>query len=250
MPVAVFYFHSALNDFLPKEKQRLDICVTFKKHETVKHLLESQGVPHTEVDVILVDETAVDFNAQLIDGNRVEIFPVSKIFENAPAVHLQPEALTEPRFVADGHLGKLASYLRLLGFDVLYRGDYDDDSLAEISSTHKRILLTRDRGLLKRNLVQYGYWVRSKSPMDQVLEVLQRYALAEQAQPFSRCARCNGLLVQVEKAEVSDRLEPKTKMYYDDFKVCQNCDQIYWKGSHFKRMESQLHILLKLSKSC
>jgi uncharacterized protein with PIN domain len=151
------------------------------------------------------------------------------------------------RFVLDGHLGKLASYLRLLGFDTLYRNDYDDDELADTSSNQRRILLTRDRGLLKRNRVWFGYCIRARSPGEQVVEVLKRFDLAERAHPFSRCACCNGLLTPVEKVDVFDRLEPKTKLYYDDFRICQDCDRIYWKGSHFERMESQLQDLLKLS---
>ena len=158
--------------------------------------------------------------------------------------------MDEPCFVLDGHLGRLASHLRLLGFDALYRNDYDDDALAEISSNQDRILLTRDRGLLKRNQVRSGYCVRAKSPQEQVIEVLRRFDLAEQAHLYSRCARCNGSLIPVDKADVFDRLEQKTRLYYDDFRICQQCCQIYWKGSHFERMESQLKNLLARSGSC
>jgi len=248
MPEAKFRFYAELNDFLPTDRQQAEIDIPFNGHETVKHLLESLGVPHTEVDVILVNGASVDFNARLVDGDRVEIYPGDERLTGESYVHLQPVGLLEPVFVLDGHLGKLASYLRLLGFDALYRNDYDDNELAEISNVDERILLTRDRGLLKRKQVRQGYCIRAKSPQKQVVEVLKRFDLAERIQPFSRCARCNGCLLPVAKTDVFDRLEPKTKLYYDDFRICKYCDQIYWKGSHFRRMESQLMALVELSK--
>ena len=248
MAQAIFRFHNALNEFLSKDHKWNDIIVAFNGHETVKHLLESLGVPHTEVDIILVDGVSVDFAARLEDGCRVDVFPGSTQLENTSAIHLQQEPKGEPRFVADGHLGKLVSYLRLLGFDVLYCNDCSDEMLAELSSNQDRIMLTRDRGLLKRNQVRYGYCVMAKVPQTQVVEVLRRFNIADKARPFSRCARCNGSLIPVEKMAIFDRLEPKTKQYYNEFHVCQKCDQIYWKGSHFDRMESQLQNFLSLSR--
>lgn len=248
MPQAIFYFHNRLNEFLSNNYKQNEIYIAFKRHETVKHLIESLGVPHTEVDIILVNEVSVDFSARLEDGCRVEIFPRSTQIENPFVIHLQPETKGEPRFVADGHLGKLVSYLRLLGFDVLYSNNCEDEMLAEISSNQDRILLTRDRGLLKRNKVRYGYCVMAKAPKKQVVEVLQRFNFADKAQLFSRCTRCNGILIPVDKMEIFDRLEPKTQKHYNEFHVCQLCDQIYWKGSHFDRMESQLQTLLRLSR--
>jgi uncharacterized protein with PIN domain len=249
MPAAVFRFYAELNDFLSRDRRGMDIEVTFNGHETVKHLLESLGVPHTEVDVILLDGTSVDFGARLKDKSRVDIYPRSEMLGDLPIIRLRPDAPDDIRFILDGHLGRLASYLRLLGFDALYRNDYEDAELADISSNEGRILLTRDRGLLKRSQVQHGYCIRKKSPREQVVEVLQRLELTERARPFSRCARCNGKLIPVAKTDVFDRLEPKTKLYYDEFRICQDCDQVYWKGSHFERMESQLLDMLELSGS-
>jgi uncharacterized protein with PIN domain len=244
MPVATFHFHDELNDFLPKESRGVEITVTFDGHETIKHQVEALGVPHTEVDAVLVNGVSVNFDFQLRSEGQVDVYPTIDSLEGVPLIHLHPENLLEPRFVLDGHLGKLASYLRLLGFDTLYRNDYDDDELAEISSEENRILLTRDRGLLKRSKVQHGYCVRGKNVTKQVVEILRRYSLVERTRPFSRCARCNGLLIPASKAEVWDRLEPKTKLYYDDFRICEMCDQIYWKGSHFERMEKDIRALL------
>jgi uncharacterized protein with PIN domain/sulfur carrier protein ThiS len=248
MPHAIFHFHNELDEFLSHDNKRNEIHVSFKRHETVKHLIESLGVPHTEVDIILVNNVSVDFSARLKNEDRVEVFPGSQQVENTSIIHLQPESIGEPRFVADGHLGKLVSYLRLLGFDVLYSNNCEDEMLAEISSNQDRILLTRDRGLLMRNQVRHGYCVMAKDPKKQVDEVLRRFKIADKARPFSRCAKCNGSLLPADKMEVFDRLEPKTKKYYDEFHICQSCNQIYWKGSHFARMESQLQNMLRFSR--
>ena len=247
MPAAAFRFHADLNDFLPKENRQGDIRVSFNGHETVKHLIEALGVPHTEVDIILVNGVSVDFTHQPGRDDQVDVYP-ARAWQGASIVHLQPEFPDQPRFVLDSHLGKLASYLRLFGFDALYRNDFGDEELAEISDHEDRILLTRDRGLLKRNQVKHGYCVRGKIPREQVVEVLHRYSLEDRIEPFSRCARCNGLLTPVSKTEVYERLEPKTKLYYDDFRICRDCDQIYWKGSHYERMEKAIQELLGLAK--
>jgi uncharacterized protein with PIN domain len=249
MPVARFHFHAELNDFLPKRKQGLEISVSFESHETVKHLVEALGVPHTEVNVIIVDGMSVDFSAHLNDGNLVEVYPRLPVNNCSPIFQLQPYYMGPPRFVLDGHLGKLAVYLRLLGFDTLYRADYADDEISRISSGQNRILLTRDRGLLKRRQVRSGYYVRSLYPDEQIVEVLKRFNSVEWISLYSLCSLCNGKLVNVSKEEIIDRLEPKTQRYYDHFRICQECSQIYWRGSHYKRMESQLQKYVELADS-
>jgi uncharacterized protein with PIN domain len=242
---ATFRFYAELNDFLPQERQGVDFSVQFAGHETVKHLIESLGVPHTEVDLILINGASVGFGAQVQHGDRVSVYPVFERFEVDTISHVRPEPLEEPRFVLDNHLGKLAGYLRLLGFDSVYRNDFDDRELAEISDQQGRILLTRDRGLLKRSQVTRGYWVRATDPEEQIAEIVRRFDLASLAEPFKRCANCNGLLRPVPKAEVYHRLEPKTKLYYHEFRICQQCGQIYWKGSHFERIESFLQDVIQ-----
>ncbi len=237
MPQATFRFYAELNDFLPRNQQKVDFVYQFGGHETVKHIIESLGVPHTEVDLILVNGESVDFGSKMRDQDRVSVYPVFESLNIEQVSQVRPKPLREPRFVLDNHLGKLAGYLRHLGFDTLYRNDFDDPELAEISSERGRILLTRDRGLLKRSLVTHGYCVRSKHPRKQIKEVMDRFDLVSLAAPFSRCARCNGLLHPVPKAEVFDRLESKTKLYFDEFRICEDCEQIYWKGSHFYLMK-------------
>jgi uncharacterized protein with PIN domain len=248
MPQAFFRFYEALNDLLPKDKQRVKFQVNFSDHETVKHIIESLGIPHTEVSAILVNGVSVDFSTRLKHWDKVEVYPGSETPRDTPIIHLQPSFSAEARFILDGHLGKLASNLRLLGFDTLYQNDIDDDKLAEISEAESRILLTRDRGLLKRSNVKFGYCIRAKSPKEQTIEVLRRYKLGDKIRLFARCSRCNGMLNPVSKSEICDRLEPKTQLYFDEFQICGGCAQIYWKGSHFKQLKMQLQQMIDLSK--
>jgi uncharacterized protein with PIN domain len=174
----------------------------------------------------------------------VSVYPVFEAFDITPLARLRPRVLRTPRFVLDAHLGTLARYLRLLGFDALYRNDYDDAELAAISANEHRILLTRDRGLLKRRIVTHGIFVRDDNPRAQIRDIVSRLDLGGLIRPLSRCTRCNGVLAPVEKAEIADRLEPKTRRYYDRFLRCAECGQIYWKGSHFARLEKTLEDLL------
>jgi len=241
MPQAIFRFYAELNDFLPPDVRRGSFPVTFNGHESVKHILETLGVPHTEVDLILVNGESVGFNRQIAEGDRVSIFPVFESLDISRLTEVRPEPLRELKFVLDNHLGKLAGYLRLLGFDTRYQNDYQDPRLAEISQEEDRILLTRDRGLLKRKVVTHGYCVRADNPQDQIIEILRRFDLAQLVQPYTRCARCNGYLRSAEKKDVIHHLEPLTKKYYDEFMQCENCGQVYWRGSHFEDLNEFLH---------
>jgi hypothetical protein len=171
------------------------------------------------------------------DGDRISVYPVFESIDITPLVRVRPQPLREPRFVLDTHLGQLAAYLRMLGFDTVYRNDCADEELAHLSSSEGRILLTRDRGLLKRAVVTHGYCVRETNPRKRLVEVLRRFDLFGAILPFRRCIRCNGLLQPVSKQAISHRLPPKTRQYYDEFRVCEGCEQIYWKGSHYQRMQ-------------
>lgn len=230
-------FHSELNDFLVPEHRKRRIPVTLNNHPAVKDTIESLGVPHTQVDVILVNGNSVTFAYQLRTGDQVDVYPFNRSPGGKHLIHLQPALSQEPKFVLDTHLGKLASYLRMLGFDTLYRNDFGDDDLAEISGHEDRYLLTRDRGLLKRNIVSRGYHLGSTNPREQLSEVVQRFELIELIRPFRRCIACNGILSRVEKAAIQERLAPNTRRYYDDFFICNQCSNIYWKGSHYQRMQ-------------
>ena len=233
---ATFRFYAELNDFLPAAKKMVSFDYPFELSRSVKDMIEAAGVPHTEVDLILADGESVDFSHLVQDGERVSVYPVFESIDIAPIVRVRPKPLRQTRFVLDTHLGKLAIYLRMMGFDALYRNDYQDEALARVSCDERRILLTRDRELLKRNAVTHGHCLRTTDPRKQLVEVLKRFDLSKSAAPFQRCLRCNGLLQPVPKEVVSDRLQPKTRRYYDQFSICPNCDRVYWKGSHYQRM--------------
>jgi hypothetical protein len=235
-----------LNDLLPADKRQVTFAQPFKDRVTVKHLIESLGVPHAEVDLILVDGRPVDFAHIVENGQRISVYPVFESLDVADVNRLRPRPLRVSRFVLDTHLGQLASYLRLLGFDTLYRNDYEDPELARISHEQGRILLTKDRGLLKRKIVSHGYVVRESDPAEQLVEVVERFDLRGQFEPFKRCLRCNGLIEAVDKAAVVDRLPANTRRYYDEFRQCPDCGRVYWKGSHYQRMRGFLRETLGL----
>jgi len=237
MSKANFRFYAELNYFLPPSKKEVTFTHSFKDHPSIKDMIESLGVPHPEVDLILVNGESVDFSYLVQDGDQINVYPISQSPDIIPIVSVRPQPLAFPRFVLDIHLGKLATSLRMLGFDTLYRNDYGDEELADISSTQKRILLTRDRGLLMRSIVTYGYYVRSTNPQQQIVEVLQRFNLFNLVAPFQRCIRCNGLVELVAKATIIDQLPPKVQQEVDKFHRCIDCNQIYWKGSHVEKMQ-------------
>jgi hypothetical protein len=203
---------------------------------TVKDRIESLGVPHTEVDLILVNGQAADFAYRVQDGDRVSVYPVFEAFDIAGLTRLRPEPLREPRFVLDTHLGKLAAYLRLMGFDTLYRNCWTDEQLAQVSRDERRILLTRDVGLLKRGAVTHGYFMRETDARRQLGEVVRRFDLGRLAKPFSRCLRCNARLEPVAKEDVLAQLPAQTAALYEEFRRCADCGRVYWKGGHYRRM--------------
>jgi uncharacterized protein with PIN domain len=244
MNTARFRFHAELNDLFSADGQMTERTLTFNSGQTVKHLVESLGVPHTEVQFARLNGRSIPFSYQARDGDVIDLFPIS-IPPEVGDILLQPTQISEPRFVVDNHLGKLAAYLRMLGLDTLYRNDYQDEELAQISGEQDRILLTRDLRLLMRKSVQNGYWVRSLEPAEQFFEVVRRYHLKQYVRPFQRCLRCNALLQPVSKEAILPRLEPLTRLYFDDFRICPNCGQIYWKGSHFERMEKLIAEIMK-----
>ena len=238
MKQAYFRFYSDLNYFLPPEKRDVLFAHKIYEHASIKDTIEAIGVPHPEVDVIVVNDQAVDFSYNVQPDDVVAVYPLFMSFEVEPTVRVGPPSLKEARFVLDTHLGRLASYLRSLGFDVLYRNDYEDAELARISSAESRILLTRDLGLLKYSIVTYGYFVREIKPEQQVVELLRRFDLVGMIQPFKRCARCNGFLHPVEKELINHRLPVQIREKYDEFQICDTCEQIYWRGSHVQRIEA------------
>lgn len=231
-----FRFYEELNDFLPPALRKRSFQHEFDGNPSVKDRLEALGVPHTEVDLILVDEISVGFEHQLHGGERVAAYPVFERFDLTGVTRLRPEPLREPRFVLDVHLGRLAAYLRLLGFDCRYRNDYSDPQLVSISCAENRTVLTRDTGLLKRAALTHGAFLHETDPRRQLREVLDRFDLQAQIAPFSHCAHCNGMLVPVSTASVIGQVPEGVANEQHSFRRCAECGQIYWPGSHLPRL--------------
>lgn len=236
MSEASFRFYAQLNYFLARHRRVAGFIHSFDESPSIKDMIESLGVPHTEVKLILVNGSPVDFTYRVQDGDRISVYPAFTGIDIAPVADKQMQDAAEIRFILDVHLGRLAAYLRMLGFDTLYRNDYDDPELAQVSSSEDRILLTRDLGLLKRSMVRHGYYVRNTNPHRQLAEVLRQFNLMGVNRPFHRCLQCNGLLEVVDKAAIDDRLTDRTKQYYNDFRICRSCDKIFWQGSHYQKM--------------
>ena len=228
--------YAELNDFLPPESRGITVRRPFRSHQTVKDVLEAMGIPHTEVDLILVNGTPQGFSHRPSVGDRIAAYPMFEALDIGSTARLRPVPLRDPRFVVDVNLGRLARLLRVLGFDVWWSSDADDATLAEVSLGEQRILLTRDRGLLKRRAITHGLFVHSQNPEEQVLEVIRRLDLRQRLAPLTRCLHCNGKLAAVSKDEVIDQLEPLTRRYYEEFSRCPDCGRIYWAGSHHAKL--------------
>jgi uncharacterized protein with PIN domain len=228
--------YAELNEFVPPELRGRVMRRPFRPHQTVKDVIEAAGVPHTEVDLVLVNGEPVDFAHRPRAGDRIAAYPVFETLDIGPINRLRPEPLRDVRFVVDVHLGRLARHLRLLGFDTRWSNDLDDATLSAIGEAEHRVVLTRDRGLLKRRRVTHGLFVHAERPIDQAAEVVRRLDLANRLAPFTRCLRCGGRLASVDKADVLDRLEPLTRRHVDEFHRCAGCGQVYWRGSHHARL--------------
>jgi hypothetical protein len=242
---AWFRFYEELNDFLPPARRKRRFRHSFRGRVAVKDMIEALGVPHTEVELILVNGRSVRFPYLVCDGDDISVYPVFESFDITPLLRLRPKPLRVTRFVLDAHLGTLARYLRTLGFDSLYRNDYQDAELARISHAERRILLTRDVGLLKRSRVTRGYFLRATEPRRQLREVVGRFDLYRSFRPFRRCTRCNGLLRVASKRRLVGWVKPEILAAFDQFRACRGCGQVYWPGSHYDRMEQMIETLLQ-----
>jgi uncharacterized protein with PIN domain len=234
---ATFRFYAELNDLLPRPRRFVDFVHGFQGSPSVKDVIESLGVPHTEVEVILVNGNPQGFEYRLQDADRVSVYPMFESLDVGEGARVRARPLREPRFVLDVHLGKLAAYLRLLGFDSIYDLRMQDADLARRSASEQRILLTRDRQLLKRNEVTHAHLVRSLEPRQQCVEVVRRFDLVGLAAPFTRCLRCNGRLSRAEIGAVAERVPAWVRARASEVTRCEGCDRVYWKGTHFDRLE-------------
>lgn len=242
---ATFRFYEELNDFLPKSKRRTDFTYCFDGSPAIKDAIEANGVPHVEVDMILINGQSVNFSYKLQHNDYVSVYPVFETFDVSGVSRLRPKPLRNPKFILDVHLGKLVKYLRMLGFDTIYRNDYADHEIICLALAEHRIILTRDIGLLKVKTVTHGYWIRNQHPKEQVKEVLQHFDLYSGIEPFNRCIKCNGTLEQIEKAVIIDQLEPETRKCFTEFYRCMDCGQIFWEGSHYDRMKEMVKMIIQ-----
>jgi len=234
---ACFRFYAELNDHLPSGQQFSLVEKPFCVPASVKDMIESLGVPHTEVDLILVNGESSGFTRLIQNGDRVAVYPVFESIDITPVLRLRPQPLRETKFVLDVHLGKLAGYLRMLGFDTTYSNRFSDQELVRISCAEKRTLLTRDRGVLKYSAVTHGYWLRETDSRRQAAEVVRRFDLAQTLHPLTRCMVCNALLKEASTAEVRDRVPLGTLEWCHAFWECTGCKRVYWHGSHCRRMQ-------------
>ena len=234
MLAVTFRFYGQLNDFLPPRCRQRGFRRMLAASASVKDAIEALGVPHPEVDVILVNGRSEDFANRLSDGDRVSVYPAFRSIDLAGLHRAGADPPRPARFVLDVHLRKLAFLLRLCGFDALLEAD--DPDVAAISAHEARIALTRDVGLLKRSAILHGHWVRHTDPELQLTEVLERFDLVHRMKPFARCLRCNTPLVSVDAAAVTDRLPPRTRTSFHQFRQCSGCGRLYWEGSHYARL--------------
>lgn len=237
-------FYEELNDFLPPDKRKRRFEHSFIDRTSIKDMIESLGVPHTEVDLILVNGNSVDFSYLVNDGDDISVYPVFESLDITNLQHLRAKPLRKPKFILDVHLGTLAKYMRMLGFDSLYKNNFSDDEIVKISLREKRTILTKDRGILKRTEVTHGYWLRSVKAENQIAEVIERFDLKKQIKELSRCLICNSQLNNIAKEKISDRLPPKVRKFQNKFYYCKECSKIYWKGSHYTNMLTVIEKLI------
>jgi uncharacterized protein with PIN domain len=242
--VARFRFYEELNDFLAPEHRKVEFEYKCARAATVKNAIEALGVPHTEVELILVNGRSVDFSYMVRAGDRIAVYPVFEAFDVRPLLRLRPEPLRRPRFIADSHLGGLARFLRMLGFDTLYSNDWHDNEIRRIAVLERRIILTRDRDLLKCRDVTHGCFLHALKPEQQLREIVRRLQLEHDARPFTLCLECNVPLQPIDKSAVVDRVPPNAARYYQTFNTCAQCSGIFWEGSHWRRMRAVLDGLL------
>lgn len=238
--MATFRFYEELNDFLPRERRGHSFSTPCARAATTKHMIEALGVPHTEVELVLVNGESVGFDRLLEEGDRVAVYPKFESLDISQLLRVRERPLRRLRFVADAHLGGLARLLRMAGFDTLYDNNYHDAEIEAIAEAEDRVVLTRDRELLKRRTITHGCYIHTLKATHQLRELFNRLDLAGSLQPFTLCLHCNAPLRWVAKDEVIDQLPPSVREQQDEFNTCDICHRVFWKGSHWKRMTSVL----------
>ena len=243
MTNATFRFYARLNAFLSVERRGQAFRCSCAESATTKHMIEALGVPHTEVALVLVNGTPAGLDWPIEAGDRIAVYPKFEQLDIGSLTTIEPLPPGPPRFVADAHLGGLARLLRMAGFDTLYDNNFEDAAMAELANRERRALLTRDRALLMHRLVLHGCYVHAIKPQDQLRELYQRFDLASHARPFSLCLSCNVPLHPVDKEAILDRVPPRVQARHERFLGCDQCDRIFWEGTHWQDMRALLDSL-------
>jgi len=244
MSEAIFRFYEELNEFLPKQRRKTDFQVDFKGRRTIKDMIEALGVPHTEIDLILINGKSVDLTYRLQDDDRVSVYPVFESLNIKNVTRLRKIPLRKTKFIADIHLGDIVKYMRVLGFDVYFKPSLFTQKIIEISKKENRIILTKSRRLLKIKEVTHAIFIRPGTTAEQIKKIVDFLDIKDSIKPFSRCLRCNNLVKSVSKESIADRIPPKTREFCDQYTYCDLCDKIYWNGTHFIKMNKAIdHIL-------
>lgn len=238
--VVTLLFHGNLADLLKKDFRQGMVQYSLNRRASVKDIIESLGVPHTEVGKILVDGSETDFDYLPGGEEDIHIYPMTGgVVASLPSL-LWQERWNFDRFMVDVNVLKLARNLRMAGIDTTIVPDLDLIDIGVSATEQARVLLTRNRQLLKCSTVMYGQLLRFEDHLTQLREVVDRFRLKSQLQPFSRCLTCNGLLEPIAKESIEHLLQPLTKRYYTIFKRCDHCLAIYWHGSHMQHMQAIL----------
>ncbi len=237
---SVFRCYGELNVFLAPARRQRSFATACAQGASAKHMIEALGVPHTEVEMVLINGAPASFDCPLRDGDRVAVYPRFATLDVAALARLRAPAAAPRRFIADAHLGGLARLLRMAGFDTLYDNGFDDGEIEQIAGAEQRVVLTRDRELLKRRSIAHGRYVHALRPAAQLAEVLDRLRLRADAAPFSLCLHCNAPLRGADKASVFERLPPSVRELHHEFSTCDGCQRVYSKGSHWRRMSALL----------
>lgn len=239
------HFHDDLVGLLRRHwRERPTVEIPGGRNASIKDVVESFGLPHTEVGTLLVNGTAVDFTYLVQGGDRIDIRPIEPPWQVRIASLLRPRPLAELRFLVDANVAKLGRLLRMAGFDTASYPNWSDARLAACAAGEQRLLLSKDRGLLMRKEVEFGRYVRATMPAEQLREIINLLGIAEEMDPLSRCLECNSPLQRVAKEEINHLLEPLTRTYYEEFSRCPACHKIYWPGSHVDKMRVLLADLL------
>ncbi|MFD1186155.1 Mut7-C RNAse domain-containing protein [Pontibacter rugosus] len=245
MNTASFRFHGALQDFLKKRERDQTISYTFKGAPAVKDAIEAMGVPHPEVDVILLNKKPATLQQAISAGDEVDVFPVDAKYNWPVGYSFSKNHPAPKRFILDVHLGTLAKSMRMLGVKTYYQTDLSDNTIAQLAQEQQLVVLTRDIGLLKQKVITWGYWLRSQHTQEQLEEVIRRFDLWDSFSPFRLCLECNTPVLAVDKECIMEQLPPKTRLYFNEFYQCPSCKRVYWKGSHYDRMQGFIAQLIK-----